>query len=492
MTERLTFGYGTKQPVTREVAPPAPAERAEAVAAAPAAPRAAAREKTDWAFVGLMCFTALLFFRPQDTIPALGALHLAELAALGALAALVAGRLGRGLPATRITPELMGVAALGGIILATAPFSIWMGGAVGTFTGMFVKVMLIFVLMVNTLTSPKRMEQFIWLLVGATAYIAFRAVFDYARGINLIENGRVQGAVGGMFRNPNDLALNLVAVMPLAVSLAMRPIAVIRRIVAVGCAVLMLGAIVATQSRSGTVGLAAMVLVLSVHLVRRKPGLLLAGAMVMVLALPLLPSSYWERLSSITDGSRDQTGSREARSILLRESFATFLAHPFTGVGAGQFKNYKPEQREEAWRETHNVVLQVASELGILGLAVFLFLVGRAAYAPVQTRRLLRRASHIRTPRRKSAATPDPSRPAAVVTVEEREMLDAHSVAMAAAIAGWFVCALFASVAYHWTFYYLLALAAAPRDMIADRLTPPRRRGRKAPAAAVAVMGARA
>jgi hypothetical protein len=41
---------------------------------------------------------------------------------------------------------------------------------------------------------------------------------------------------------------------------------------------------------------------------------------------------------------------------------------------------------------------------------------------------------------------------------------------MAAALAGWFVCALFASVAYNWTFYYLLALAIAPREFLLDRL----------------------
>ena len=44
------------------------------------------------------------------------------------------------------------------------------GGAIGTFTEMYVKVILIFVLMVNTLTSPKRIEQFTWLIVIATGY----------------------------------------------------------------------------------------------------------------------------------------------------------------------------------------------------------------------------------------------------------------------------------------------------------------------------------
>ena len=364
MTERLVFGYGAKSDGGGTPAPRL--GQSDGGAPRPPAPegssaRRPARVKNDWAFTGLMLFTALLFFRPQDTVPGLGALHLAELSAVAALGAMVAGRLGQGLPATRFTPELGGVIALGGIILATAPFSIWMGGAVATFTDMFVKVMLIFLLMVNTLTSPKRIEQFTWLIVVATAYIAFRAVFDYARGINLIENGRVQGSVGGMFRNPNDLALNMVAVLPLAITLALRPLSATRRIFALGCAMLMLGAIVATQSRSGTVGLGAMGLVLGAHVVRRRPGVALAAVFAILLALPVLPSSYWNRLASITDASSDDTGSREARSVLLRESFATFLQYPITGIGAGQFKNYNPEDRAEAWRETHNAVLQVAA-----------------------------------------------------------------------------------------------------------------------------------
>ena len=41
---------------------------------------------------------------------------------------------------------------------------------------------------------------------------------------------------------------------------------------------------------------------------------------------------------------------------------------------------------------------------------------------------------------------------------------------LSAALAGWFVCALFASVAYHWTFYYLLALAVVPRDYLRTRI----------------------
>ena len=473
MSERLVFGYGTTGHGGDAPRP----RRGREVQAAVEAPVAAAepgRERRDWAFTGLMVFTALLFFRPQDQLPFLNGLHLAELAALAALGAMASGRLGRGLSVTRVTPELVGVAAMGALILATAPFSVWPGGAVGTFTEMYVKVILIFVLMVNTLTSPKRIEQFTWLIVIATGYIGFRAVFDYARGINLVENGRVQGAVGGMFKNPNDLALNMVAVLPLAAGIALRAVSSVRRLVAAGCGLLMVGAVIASHSRSGSVGLAAMTVILALYLVKRRPGLVFAGALLVALAVPLAPASYWHRLSSITDESQDDTGSREAREILLRESWQAFLSNPITGVGAGQFKNYNPEGRQEAWRESHNVVLQVAAELGIVGLAVFGFLVARGMTAGRQVRRLLRQAT-------------DPGRPR--ITPFEADVVGAHSAMMRAAMVGWFICALFASVAYGWTFYYLLALAVAPRDILLDRLNgvraPRRARGRRAAPVAV-------
>lgn len=481
MAERLAFGYGIsghdgETPSHDGGTPPPPLRPDRAPDVVP--DRTAVRR--DWAFVGLMCFTALLFFRPQDELRVLNPLHLAELSAIMALIALVVGRLGRGLPITRMTPELVGVVALGSVIILTAPFSIWIGGAVGTFTDLFVKVLLIFVLMVNTLLTPKRVEQFAWLIVLASGYIAFRAVFDYVRGVNLIESGRVRGAVGGIFGNPNDLALNMVAVMPIALSFVFRRISTFRRTLAAGCAFLMFLAIVASQSRSGTLGLAAATVVLAMLMLKRRPGLIAAGVVLVILSLPMLPSSYWERMASITDETKDETASRQARSTLMRESYNTFLEHPLTGVGAGQFKNYKPEGRVEAWRESHNSILQVASELGILGLGVYGFLMVRGAYVPIQVRRMLKR-TEAQPAKGDASGAPD------LLTPADREMLTLHATAMSAAFAGWFVCSLFASVAYHWTFYYILALAMAPREYLMDRLaaTRPARRARVSPGIAV-------
>jgi putative inorganic carbon (HCO3(-)) transporter len=188
---------------------------------------------------------------------------------------------------------------------------------------------------------------------------------------------------------------------------------------------------------------------------RRRPGLVAGGAVAALLALPLLPASYWTRVASITDESVDDSGSREARTTLAVEAWHAFLDNPLTGVGAGQFVNYNPEGRIQAWKETHNVVLQIAAELGIFGLIAFGYLLVRGFKAPGQIRRLLRQA------RARGA----------IAGEDERAMLEILSIAMLASLAGWFVCAIFASVAYHWTLYYVLGLAVTPREILTDRLT---------------------
>ena len=473
MNERLAFGSGFAK--ARTVAgPAAPAAVAPVpvpvAATAKSRRRARTRDGMELPFAGLVAFTLLLYLRPQDIFKPLAALPMADVAALGGLGAMVYQRISRGQSITRLPIELLGVCAFALVMLLTAPFSIWPGGAIGTFTGMFAKVVLIFILMVNTLTTPERVRRFTWVLVLATSYIAFRAVFDYARGLNLVENGRVQGSVGGMFMNPNDLALNMVAILPIAVMLAMlRGTSMAGRLVAASGAFLMVGATVASQSRAGFMGLGAMLLFLTVQIGRKKPIVFGAALLAIALALPMVPNSYWARMSSITDASADDTGSRAARKVLLAEAFETFLTHPLTGVGAGMFQAYNPKGRTEAWRETHNVLLQVAAEMGIAGLAVFLFLVFRAAIAGRQARRLLRRATSPAKKRPWSAPAPAVTH-AAVVSKDEVDFIEVHGAAITAAIAGWLFCALFASVAYQWTFYYLLALALAPREMIVDRL----------------------
>ncbi len=459
MTERLTFNYGTGRDAVHGRASrdglPAPAEGSRAAAVS------LDDRGSDWAWRGLITFTFVLFFRPQDHLPFLEPLHLAELTALLALAAMFSQRMQRKQPLFPLTPELFGVGALGVLMLATVPFSVWMGGAFSTFSDVYLKIIAVFVLMMHVLTSRQRIEKMTWVILLACGYLGGRAVMDYARGVNMVEGGRVQGSIGGIFRNPNDLALNLVSYLPLAIFAVISARSPIKRSAGALIALLMMGAVVATQSRSGTIGLAMVLLITGAYALRRRPSLV-AGAIVAILfVLPFMPSSYWTRMASITDDKLDATGSRDARETLMKEAWYTFLEHPLTGVGAGQFRNYNPEEREQKWHEAHNAVLQLASELGVFGPIILFFLIYRGLGATRRARALLKQAI--------AEGRILPNDPAV-------KWMDAHLAAMAAGIIGWFFCALFASVAYNWTFYYLLALAVAPRELLLARTAPVKRK----------------
>jgi O-antigen ligase len=428
------------------------------------APVAAQR---NWGYSGLIAFTAVLLLRPQDSLPALEPLHLAEICALIGIGPMILHRLAHRLPGFRINAETIGMIVFGIVMLATVPFSIWPGGSIDEITNSYLKIVLVFVLMMNVLTTTERLERLMWLIVVCTGFIAGLSVWNYIRGYNLVEGGRLAGPVGGIFGNPNDLAMNMTSFLPAAIVIAMsgrQPAG--RRLVAAGAAALMLATVVFTKSRGGALGVAAALIAIAIlgRWMRRGVGTITIVAV--LVATPFLPDAFWARMVSIVDEDADKqfTGSREARRNVMQEGIDAFLEHPLTGVGVGQFKNYNPPERKERWLETHNVLIQVASETGIFGLVAFSFLIFAAAGAAMATRRRVRLTLESR--RRPAPDADDAAR-----------ALGEQTLGMSAGLIGWFVCAMFASVAYNWTFYYLLALMVAARELARDRLPlPPKKR----------------
>lgn len=456
--ERLTFGHGILAAVNRR-----PAVTAAALAHEPAPVRFSRIETWDWGWGGLLIFSILLFFRPQDQIAALGAMHVSDVAAAVGLVAMALLNVSRGQAITRITPELAGVLVLGAVMLLGVPFSFWAAGSLEVFTSYYLQVTLIFLLMVNTVTSPRRVERICWVIVLAFGYVSARTIFDYMRGVNLVEGHRASGPVGGFFANPNDLALNLVAFLPLAMMYVQRPGPVLKRALSLGITLLMLAAIVFTKSRSGQIGAAAMLLAYLAFTRSFRPATLIAIVVASLVILPALPQSYWDRMSSIVNQEADATKSSQERRLLMEQAWQIFLDNPILGIGAGQFQNYTDPGRAAKWRVTHNALLQVAAELGIFALAAFMFLVIRGFAAAWWTRRTL--AWIYRRGRLRAAPTLEEDG----LDPQERRFLQTTSAALIASLVGWFVCAMFASVAFNWTFYYLLGLAVTSRDIVRAR-----------------------
>jgi hypothetical protein len=87
------------------------------------------------------------------------------------------------------------------------------------FSEEYIKVIVIFVVMINTLRTKSRLKGIMWLGVAAGLLLSYEAVKLYRAGIFQTEDYRVSVEFGGMFGNPNDLALHLVIFTPIAVAL---------------------------------------------------------------------------------------------------------------------------------------------------------------------------------------------------------------------------------------------------------------------------------
>ena len=114
-----------------------------------------------------------------------------------------------------------------------------------------------------------------------------------------------------------------------------------------------------------------------------------------LLALPLLPSTYFDRLSTITSIESDRTGSSQERWADMTIALQTFLSNPLKGSGLGMNVLTMNQARGD-WRAVHNVYLEHALDLGVPGLILFVMLLTACLQAAVLAQRRSRAAGQPR------------------------------------------------------------------------------------------------
>jgi len=405
------------------------------VAEAPGAPLAF------WALIG---FTFVLLIAPQNIIPALRPLRIGMLAAGTGIAAMLIDRLGRGLPLTRVTREVKIAAFLLAWAVVTIPFSYWPGGAVNVLTDLYLKTLAIFLLIVNVVSTVGRLRTVAWALTLMSVPIAVKGLENFFGGV-YIQGGeaakRLLGYESALAQNPNDLALTLNLIMPLAITLLLTTRAPWARISLFSVVALQVVTIVVTFSRAGFLTLAFILVVSALtssgKLDRRWTWTVLILAIV---CLPLLPSDYVTRLFTITDIETDVTRSAQDRWAQQVAAVNYLMGHPLIGAGLGQNVLAMNEVQGPAWLLVHNAYLEYAIDLGLPGLALFVLLFVASVRSAGRAVRL-------------AGARPD-GRELSVLANGIRTSLLALAVA-----------AFFSPVAYHFYFYYFAGLAVAARSI---------------------------
>lgn len=386
-------------------------------------------------YVGLFCFSLLVFFRPYELVPGLGFLAAtAFYAAAATLLFYLPTQLATEGNLTTLSTEVKCILVIAGLALLLMPLARSPAMAWEVFNDSFSKAVVMFVVMVNVLRTRRRLLGIIWISLGAGFVLSYMALSMYLRGEISVEGYRVAVNIGGMFGNPNELALHLVMMTPIAFCLGLAAKNIFLRYLYFVTAGLFVAATTVTYSRGGFLGLLAFAGILIWKLGRKRHrGRILATAGVCVLLFVLLaPGDYGSRISSIFNPSLDAVGSVDQRTALLRRSLLVTARNPW-GIGLGNFSIVGFHHLG-----THNTYTQISAELGIVSLGAYLiFLISPLRRLGAIERRLLDRG--------------------------ETRWFYYLAVGLQASIVGFMVSSFFAAVAYNWFVYYLIAYAVAFR-----------------------------
>lgn len=393
-------------------------------------------------FWALIAFTLIMILAPQNYFPALQPLHLALVTGALASGAYLLSRFAGTAGEIRHSSAITLAVLLFLWALALIPFSLWPGGSVSKIFGVFVKALIIFWLLGRVVNSVPRLRAVAWTLSLISIPLSLSAISAFSQGgmgnIDLTHGWeRITGYRAGLTANPNDLALMINLMMPFTIGLMLSARRLPTRLLLGSMALLDVVAVGATYSRGGFLTLMTIIATYLWCLpgkARRR--LLVAIICLGIVALPLIPSGYWSRLSTITDIHADQTDSAQERWTDMLKSVHIIAAHPVVGVGAGMDVLALNNARGDTWRHVHNIYLEYGVDLGLPGLLLFLLLY----YQVFKNARLARRLSSDRP---------------------EHETLYRLSESILVVLIAFGVSAFFHPVAYEFYFYYIAGLAVA-------------------------------
>ncbi len=335
-------------------------------------------------FWAAILFTFVLLFSPQAYFPGLAVFRPALLVIGTGIVFYLSDRWVHQQPLILWTREAWLAMGLFIWAAATVPFSIWPGGSASMLFDQFFKTLTMFWLLAHVVSSTNRLYQIAAALTVMGVGLSGFAIYNYASGAFIANDGveRLVGNEGGLTKNPNDMALMINLIMPLTISLFLSSKTIARRAVLLGAIVCELATVVMTYSRAGalTIGIIFVLYMWKLRR-RRERSWLFAVAAVGILSLPMVPSSYYERLSTISSIESDQTGSSQERWSDMTIALKSILSNPIKGHGVGMNVNTMRDARGQEGRAVHNVYLEHALDLGLPGLMLFLLLVASCVKA---------------------------------------------------------------------------------------------------------------
>ncbi|GAC1648821.1 MAG: hypothetical protein NVS4B3_04920 [Gemmatimonadaceae bacterium] len=356
-----------------------------------------------YALAGVVITTV---WRAQDLFPALGFIRPVLTTLILATVLFTLDRMPRrSLSAVR-SPVVGLVFGLFLVLAIGAPVGLWPGGSVMFLLRDVVPAIATMVLVAAAVRHISDVE-----FIAATS-VGGAVLFSLVVLATVSMEG--DGRLGHLFYyDVNDLALLLVAHLPLAVLMLRPGNPAPRRMLAVVAIPIFVVTVVRTGSRGGFLALLAV----AVYLLMRYRGLpARSRALVFGVGLALLVGAgtdrYWSMMQTMLHPQADYNwagNTYDGRMEIWKRGLGYFTSRPLLGVGVGGFpvaegqlsdvaRLRREMHLETKWSVAHNSYIQIAAEGGVVAVALFFAMgiaafrtlraVGRAALEPLSDARL--------------------------------------------------------------------------------------------------------
>ncbi len=336
------------------------------------------------AFFWLSAFYVVYCARPEDWLPLLKYIPLAKIAGICAFLALLTSagkskRSFRDLP--REVMYLLGIVSL--LFVAAVLSPVWKGGAFLKNVD-FTKVLVAWVLTYLAITSFARLRKIIFIQAASVAVIA---VVSVLKGRS---TPRLEGVIGGIYSNPNDLAFAIVLSLPFCFAFLLSTRSIPRKALWAASMLVMCTALFMTASRAGFIDLVVTgcVCLWLFGVKGKRIHLVVIAAVVAVVIGFGAGKQLKNRFAAISGNDLENGmdisahGSYEQRRYLMIESVKAVAHYPL-GIGLGNFPSYSG-----TWREVHVSYLQILVEGGIGAFVFYLLFFARGFSNLRQIRRL--------------------------------------------------------------------------------------------------------
>lgn len=345
-------------------------------------------------------FVLFSFFRIHEAIPALYSLKIPLLLSMGALFALLWHTLISKSLNIYWHHSLSWLAAFWVLVTIGIVFSSNFGVALASFKGIYWKIIVMTLAITWLTNSEKNLGLISLLIVLAGLLIACVALSNSINGVGLVEGTRVTigRQLGSMLGDPNDLSLVLMFPLAFAIGLATtKGGSVSVRLLSSIIIILLMAAVIATQSRGGLLGSLAVLGVFAIKLIRSKALLILIG--IVATGVLFVAAGISDRASG---GAAEEgiDASAMGRLYAWEAAIGMALDNPLTGVGLDNFYSnyyfYSPHW-DGLNHAVHSTWFGVLAETGILGLVVFICFIGSLIRTARRTLRSLDNNEHPRS-----------------------------------------------------------------------------------------------